>query len=200
MCIIDHKNKIIFVAIPKTASTSLRFFLKSILSKDNNQIEIYKNETVNKKGFKKHSTAKEISSRIKNYSEYTSVAVVRNPFDWYVSWYTYRMRKDSFYQTSEMTFKEYLNKQPMKEILSFVSDENGKIIVDHIIRFEDNIEEQIKKILSCKDSLQLNKSMDKINASKKRIHKDYKKYYDEETRKIVEKLQIKSLKQFGYKF
>ena len=33
MCIIDHENKLIYIAIPKTGSTSTREFLKKFITK-----------------------------------------------------------------------------------------------------------------------------------------------------------------------
>ena len=200
MCLIDHKNKIIFIAVPKCASTSIKMFLKTELKKDSNNINSFNIQNQDRTKIQKHSTAEEISSLIENYSEYTSIAVIRNPFDWYVSWYTYRMREGSGYQTSNMTFKEYLEKQPMKELISFISDKNNNIIVDHIIRYEENIEEQFKKILTNIVSFPIEINIPKINISKKRAHKDYRKYYDDETRELVEKLQSVTLKKFGYKF
>ena len=200
MCLIDHKNKIIFIAIPKCASTSIHHYLINVLEKDSNKVKSYKNMCKDRTKIQKHSTAEEVSSIIENYSKYSSIAVIRNPFDWYVSWYTYRKRDNSNYQTSEMTFKEYLEKQPMNEMISFISDKNDNIIVDHIIRFEEDLEEQLKNILSDIVSFPIEIKIPKINVSKKRVHKDYRQYYDDETREIVEKLQSKTLEKFGYKF
>lgn len=200
MCLIDHKNKIIFVAIPKCASTSIRTYLQKILKKDNNQIMCYKKQCKSSDILQKHSKANEISSLIENYSDYTSIAIIRNPFDWYVSWYTYRKRKGSGFPTNKLTFKEYLEKQPMDEILSFVCDENDNIIVDHIIRLEEDLDEQIKNILSNIISYPIYEKINKTNVSEKREYIDYRKYYDDETIKIVEKLQAKTLDKFGYKY
>ncbi len=99
-----------------------------------------------------------------------------------------------------MSFKEYLNKQPMKEILSWICDENDNIIVDSIIKYEDNFEEKIMNIISKKTSKNIISKIEKKNISKKRENKDYKIYYDNETKKIVENLQSKTLQKFGYEF
>jgi hypothetical protein len=197
MCVIDHENKFIYIAIPKTGTTSIQAFLKNIIS--DNSIIVYSNKP-NNIGLCKHSDAKTISSVIKNYSDYHSIAVIRNPYDWYVSWFTYRQRDKSKFSSKNMSFKEYLNEQPMKEILSWICDENDNIIVDSIIKYEDNFEEKIMNIISKKTSKNIISKIDKKNISKKRENKDYKIYYDNETKKIVENLQSKTLQKFGYEF
>ena len=189
VCIIDHDNKLIYIAIPKTGTTSTQSFLKKIIS--DNSIVVNYNKP-NNIGLNKHSSAKTISSIIENYSDYHSIAVIRNPYDWYVSWFTFRQRDGSEFSSKNMSFKEYLNKGPMKELLSWICDDNDNIIVDSIIKYEDGIEDQMKNIIS--------KTFSKNITSKKRKHKDYKIYYNDETKKIVENLQSKTLQKFGYKF
>ena len=110
MCVIDHENKFIYIAIPKTGTTSIQAFLKNIIS--DNSIIVYSNKP-NNIGLCKHSDAKTISSVIKNYSDYHSIAVIRNPYDWYVSWFTYRQRDKSGFSSKNMSFKEYLNKNSL---------------------------------------------------------------------------------------
>ena len=195
MCIIDHDNKLIYIAIPKTGSTATLAFLKKIIS-DNSTVVV----TTDNIGLNRHSTAKQISSIIENYSDYHSIAVIRNPYDWYVSWYTYRQRNNSKFSSKNMSFKTYLNKQPMKELLSWICDDNDNIIVDSIITYEDGIEHQLKSILSKIISQNIIFKMEKQNISKKRKHVDYKMYYNDETKQIVKNLQSKTLKRFGYQF
>ncbi len=77
----------------------------------------------------------------------------------------------------------------------WVFDENGNKLPDFIGRFE-NLEEDWKKI--CKkigiDYVPLSKN----NISKKR--KNYRDYYSEKTKKIVEEMYKEDIKQFGYRF
>ena len=197
MCIIDHDNKLIYIAIPKTGTTSTKVFLQKIIS--DNSIVVNSNKP-NNIGLCKHSSAKTISSIIENYSDYHSIAVIRNPYDWYVSWFTYRQRDGSGFSSKNMSFKEYLNKQPMKELLSWICDDNDNIIVNSIIKYEDGIEDQMKNIISKTFSKNITSKIPKLNISKKRKKKDYKIYYNDETKKIVEKLQSKTLQKFGYQF
>ena len=98
-----------------------------------------------------------------------------------------------------MSFKEYLNKWPMAELLSWICDDNDNIIVNSIIKYEDGIEDKIKNIISQVISKDIILKMEK-NISEMRKHKDYRMYYNDETKKIVENLQSKTLQKFGYQF
>lgn len=99
-----------------------------------------------------------------------------------------------------MSFKEYLNKQPHEELLSWICDDNDNIIVDSIIKYEDSIEDKMINIISKIISKNITSKIRKVNNSTKRKHKYYKMYYNDETKKIVQKLQSKTLQKFGYKF
>ena len=99
-CIIDHDNKLIYIAIPKTGTTSTQAFLQKIIS--DNSIVVNSNKP-NNIGLCKHSSAKTISSIIENYSDYHSIAVIRNPYDWYVSWFTYRQRNGAGISSKNMS-------------------------------------------------------------------------------------------------
>ncbi len=68
---IDHKNKLIFIHIPKTAGTSLQELL------------------FNKKIFNAHRKSLKIIKKIGRYNDYYKFAIVRNPFDRLVSIYHY---------------------------------------------------------------------------------------------------------------
>ena len=98
-----------------------------------------------------------------------------------------------------MTFKEYITNQPMHEIIDWITDEDDNIIVDTIIRYEDNIETKIKEFLS-KQEIKFPKEFEYKNKSVKRIKSSYRDYYDDETINMVNELQKKTIERFGYKF
>ena len=143
MCIIDNENKLIYIAISKCGTTSIQQYFKNIVGSpyiiNSNENEI-----------NKHSKALDIKSFINssslsiNYNDYHSFTFIRNPFDWYVSWYEYCKRRrdnnnNNWLDTRNMTFKEFMeievniNRKLSKELLDFVIDENDKIIVNTII-------------------------------------------------------------------
>jgi hypothetical protein len=194
--IIDYYNKIIFIAIPKTGTTSTEAFMEKVLS-SNSKIYNYNR----KSNLSKHSSALEIKRYVNNYDEFKKIAVVRNPYDWYVSWYTYRKRKNSNFKTNNMTFLEYIGKSNHREIMDFILDENGNLLVDYIVRYEDNIENEMKKIL-CDLGIECrNKKFPTLNISEHRKKKKkYQNFYNEEEKKLVEKYQKRTIEYFGYEF
>lgn len=58
MCLIDYHNKIIFIAVPKTGSTSTEDFLKTVLLNNNGVIQNHKDL-----GLNKHIYAKDIKKK-----------------------------------------------------------------------------------------------------------------------------------------
>ena len=73
-------------------------------------------------------------------------------------------------------------------------DEKGNIAVDFIGRFE-NIKEDFKKIT---DKLNIKRTLKKTNTSKRK--EDYRLYYDEETKAIVNEVYRKDIQLFNYEF
>lgn len=188
--IINEKYKFIFIAVPKTGTTSIEQFLL-------NNVEGSVKDMSDKH---KHLTAREIKRKIPDYDNYVKITVVRNPYDWYVSWYTYRQRSNSKISSNGLTLKEYIEKYPMDEQVNFIKDSDGKVRIDYIIRFENGIETELIKILNKLRIPYKEISFDKINVSTMRKFRDYKEYYDVETKIIVDKLQKNTLRTFDYIF
>ena len=197
MCLIDHYNKIIFIAVPKTGTTSIEAFLRKVLSNNDGVIQNHKDL-----GLSKHANAKDIKEKIKNYDDYHKITVVRNPYDWYVSWYTYRKRQGALVSTQNISFKKYLNLygNTTNGIFKKISDRDDNIIVNTIIRYEDDIEKEFIDLLSKLLNKKIDYKFPKKNISEARKQKPYQDFYDEETKDIVTKLQSKTIKYFGYEF
>jgi hypothetical protein len=207
--IIDHKLNLIFIAVPKTGSTSMHSFLKNFISEDT----MYLMSTWKGYELTKHSKALTIKNKIENYESYHKFAVVRNPYDWCVSWYISSKRNNP-----GRTFVEFLKE--FKEIveveqLDRLTDENGKIIVDTIIRYE-NLETEFLSLL---DKLNINYNVDHFflrgvdGLSRENVssdsfkfyfhppgNKDYRELYNTDTKNLVEEYQMKTIKHFNYKF
>ena len=197
MCVIDYQNKIIYIAIPKTGSTSTEIFLKCAGSKKS---MIQSLNVKNDIGLDKHATALQIKHAIEDYDKFYKIAVVRNPYDWYVSWYMYRKREEAAVSSKNMTLKQYLLDQPMDDMMDWITDENDNVIVDTIIKYEDNIEDVMIKALENHLSIDSDCVFPHINVSNERKSKDYTQYYDDDTRQLVLKLQNKMIKYFGYEY
>lgn len=209
----------VFVHIPKTGGQTIYSLLKlKHLEHNADNLHGSGNPELS------HLTALEIKNRISNYDERFSFAFVRNPWDRFISEYLFRNRDVingsipscglPFY--ANWGFKEIpsikellLQLQEIKPNIrklchptynhffdqtDFVQNEDGKVIVNHIGRFENFVEEC--KIL-CKIFKVSYNSKFHRNKSK-RLH--YSAYYDIETKKLIHDLYKKDIEFFGYKF
>ncbi len=134
-------------------------------------------------------------------------AVVRNPWDKVVSHYHYRIQRDqtklnmsnvSFEKWVHLSYgaqdpKYYNNPRMFQAQLDWISNEDGEIIVDKIIRFE-SLHKGFSEICA---TIGKNAELPHLKASK---HHNYRDYYSEETKKIVEIWFQEDIDEFGYSF
>ena len=104
------------------------------------------------------------------------------------------------FPTFEAFVKEWLTEENIANSLHFqhqhvfLEDEQGRIAVDFIGRFE-TIEADFKRITH---RLQIKRSLQKTNTSKR--NKNYKEYYTSETEKIVSAVYKRDIQLFNYEF
>ena len=205
--IVSHKYKFIYIAVPKTASTSLGTALQEycegeplispkLLAKNPDFVQ--EKETL--PPIKKHMPARKIKKLVgpKIWKEYFKFTIERNPFDKLVSYYF--MKKSDEKHSCGNSFKEFvLNCK--NEVRNFPKGANiyslkGEIALDYIGHFE-TLEKDLDFI--CKKL-----GLPNLNLGRKksgfRPDRDYRKYYDEETKEIVSKHYAKEIEAFGYKF
>lgn len=163
-----------------------------------------------------HFKAEEIRSIMgdKEFREMFSFAVVRNPFDRLVSAYHYAsqgggvdggiLRKRDYkshkFSSFETFVKEWLVYQDMANVdvifkpqYDFVASEDG-VIVDYVGRLEELTDAE------CVVSSKLGRRVifGHRNSSKRML--GYRRYYDFEMIKLVERVYQKDISYFGYKF
>jgi len=194
---ISNKHKVIFVHINKTGGTSIEslFSDKSLCSDQ--------------------QSLKEIKCKIpeKKWDDFFKFSFVRNPWDRMVSEYFFRKESHKvnpkYWHCPKnlridlnISFKEWLledHDEPHSEFLRFQSqinwliDDNNKIAVDFIGRFE-NLEKDIKHVT---DSLSININFPHFN---KMNRNHYSLYYDKDTIEIVRKRHQEDIDLFKYKF
>lgn len=198
---VSHTHKFIYFAVPKTGTGSL--------------LNI----------FREHASLTKLKGRYSflDYPDYAKCAFVRNPWDRTLSCYLSKIKKDESFENVNFekgvmkkfhNFNVFYAGMPFDEFLAgvdnipddiadghFASQYNnvvmdGEIVVDFLGRFE-NFEAEATRFLRM---VGINKEIEfpLINESKDR--KPYPEYYDEKTRKIVERRFKKDIELFGYHY
>lgn len=184
MFLISHKHKFIFIHVPRTGGTSIAHSLRpyaNFLYKYDviyNAFAKYIHERPNLHFFQAHAKALNVKSKIKDdtYNDYLKFAVCRNPYDWAVSVYSFTKKciANNLSNFADLqgvvkecnTFNEFalwLKDNGGGFQKSFVSDEQGNLIVDHLIHFE-NIQDGFSKVT---DKLNIPNTLEHLNASRK---------------------------------
>ena len=190
---INHKDKFIFVHIPKTGGTSIEsLFIKNADIKDVPE---------------KHSMARDIDSEL--LEKYYTFTFVRNPWDRMVSYYKFRIKRSFDMYSHGESFKEWIsficsnNAQQIKayqfnlaikDQYEYIVNKTNEIIIDFVGKFE-NFQQDFD--IACDRIGIPRQELPHIN---KTDHLHYTEYYDDETRSIVAEKYSKDIKYFGYKF
>ncbi|WP_299410205.1 sulfotransferase family 2 domain-containing protein [uncultured Roseobacter sp.] len=150
---ISHQHKVIFVHIPKTGGQSVEhMFLDDLgLSWEERAPLLLRPNQDPKVGPRRmaHLYADEYVSKghvtQEQFDSYLKFAVVRNPYDRIISEYLYRFQKTPFWKTPsaarflKRTYPDDFSDtaRHMMPQTRYVMDANGKLLVDHILRFEE---------------------------------------------------------------
>ena len=201
---INHKYKFIFIHIPKTGGTSIEqvFYSKS------NKTDVPC----------KHYTLKMLERGNLVPKDYFKFSFVRNPWDMTVSQYHF-MWKSSYpwpihwrkehKEFAKLSFEEWVlhpsfqfstirsidiigNRHHDGTFLGWIM--GNKLNIDFIGKFE-NLQQDFDIICD-----KIGIPPKKLPHENKTKHKDYREYYDEETKQIVGEKYAKDIEYFGYKF
>ena len=153
-----------------------------------------------------HMSILKVKENFPETKNFFSFCFVRNPYDYAVSDYLWRINQNTKYK--EMKFKEFLKLKvqdshhdmvPAPKTNWSIYTSNNKISVDFVGRFE-KLNEDLRIIFEKLglDLSLLDKNTDilKKNFSKK----NYQEYYSKEEKDLVEKLHYYEIKEFNYKF
>lgn len=133
--------------------------------------------------------------------------VIRNPWDKVVSHYHYRVmtnrtglgeRPIDFSEWVRRAYRdresEYLDDPRFfMPQLDWITDGEGRILIDFIVRFE-NLQEDFEVV---RQRLKLNQSLPHKKQSRRG---DYRDYYDDESKAIVRDCFSPDIERFGYEF
>lgn len=199
---ISRDKKFIFIQVPKTAGSSMNYVLKEFSTLQ---------DLANWKGLKGHAILSQVIKDHPEFNHYFKFAVVRNPFDWLVSYYEYKrceFKGDLYHYICNMCFPDFvffLKKIKQGEIKGFNQDvmnvakgqtswthHNGNQVLNKIIRFEQLNEEF--KVLTVDLNLG-NLVLPKYNNSKRQPTYNY---YDKKTKDLVVEIFQEDFNFLGY--
>ena len=227
--IISHKYKFIFVKTFKTAGSSLEVFLSQYCGKEDvlttinppvnehqarnykgyfnifNEI-IYNNFNVklmkqtlshlyHQKKFYNHMPASLIKNRISPeiWNEYYKFTIERNPWEKVVSYYYMYKKRNNL----DISFDDFIALGDLPFNYPLYTDKNN-ILVDKIIRYE-NLNLELKELF---DDLKIPFSSltTKAKTNYRTKRKDYKTYYNEQTKIYIENSFKDEIDLMGYTF
>jgi len=216
--LISQKHKFIFVHIYKNAGTSITKALMPfsinkpqhiisgvLLGKGQRQINRILgkvNPKFDPQPYHDHIKASELAERLGKdvFKSFFSFAIVRNPWDWQVSLYKYMIKNTNHFQHKLVkgfgSFDEYIKWRCIEEVQfqkDFVCSEDGELLVDFLGSFE-RLNADFQSICS---HLGISASLPKLNVS---TTTPYQQYYNEETKKLIERTFEPDIQLFGYEF
>ena len=193
--ILSHLHKFIYIAVPKTGTTSVQKQLESTNIKGIRIFNLVGHEGwTTEDRFRKHIPVVDLKNHINKFDQYFKFGFSRNPWDLMVSWYAYRQRPNALISTRGMSLSEFIKKTDMGMQHTYFFDEIGNNLMDFIGKTE-NLQEDLNIIC---DKIGIpNQQLPHKNKSK---HKHYTEYYDDETRQIVAEKYAKDIEYFGYEF
>jgi len=205
--IVMHDWKTVFLLSTKAANSSVK---TAILEAVGQRVPVKERQRhVHRHRFFKSKYISAVdASKLKGY---TKVGFVRNPWDRALSLYIDKVRdgnsgipKKRMKLSDQSTFPEFVRTihdiPDRKADIHFLSqcanmvDSGGNLIADLIIRFEsldigwNELRQRIKIDLP---------DLPKTNTTK---HRDFREYYDSETRQMVAERYANDIKMFGYEF
>jgi hypothetical protein len=209
--LVSHSHQFLFVHVPKTAGDSLT----ETLGPYSEGTELRGGRTTlgqllpicgqwlvgGRGALPKHATARDIARRLtpEQYEAYFKFAFVRNPWDWWISFYHY-VRQDPSHHRHQLartlTFEEFLRRRGTRKKYRqkpFLTDTRGRLIVDFVGRFE-TLHADFHHICSV---LKITGRLGHCNQSR---HRDYRGYYTPTTRQLVAEFSAEDIEFFGYDF
>lgn len=206
--IVSHAKQFIFFAVPKTGTHAVRELLSIHKGADDwEQQVLFGKQLLPIPEIAKiqhgHISAQQIEPYLDKavWQDYFKFAIVRNPFDRFISICFFLNRQNPLFlktplqwMKSAIQAKEFRARVLVKPQFLQLSDARGNIAMDYVGRYE-TLQNSVDEIcLSLKvESSQLQKR----NTSE---HQQYREYYDEELKSAVETVYAEDLRRFNYSY
>ena len=177
--------KLIFVHVPKTAGGALRLRLEPYAANPPETLwnELLRHLPVHQRPDRVrlglHEPASWIRRKIGNrlWEEWTSFAVIRNPFTRAISYYEYIRQTDSHHRqavVAKQDFEDFLARARDHHFrqVDKVADRNGRVLVDHLVKLE-NLRSGLQRVSEA-IGFDLDPGPSRgVNSSKKRPREEY---------------------------
>jgi hypothetical protein len=203
--IVSHTRRMIFVANPKTGSSSV----EAALAEFNEEPVL--DQMAREGFFTRHHVPAYLLREIvgtKIWDAYFTFAFVRNPWDWFVSQHFYNARKRGLSVDQEKPFSadvvqathDFLRVYRGAEWAdsacqnAFVCDERGTILVDFLGRFE-HLDRDFSLALSMAGGPGA-----RLPHRNRSAHEHFTSYYTPTTVELVRRLYSQDVSLFGYDF
>ncbi len=203
---IDHPRRFLFVHVPKTGGTSIELAFDPEAERRNVR--------------RKHWTARQYRRRYPiRFRRYFKLALVRNPWDLVLSQYRYLWHSGHEWPRRwrartriplEWSFAEWLKSEPFQrssprspslagrgrpaQQLDWITDRQGRVIVDHVGRFE-GLAQEFEALCA-----RLGLEALPLGHALRSERGDYRSYYDAPGREIVARKYSRDIDFFGYRF
>jgi hypothetical protein len=206
--IVSHAKKFIFFAVPKTGTHALRELLRAHKGPDDwEQQVLFGEQCLPIPEIAKiqhgHISARQISPYLEEsvWKNYLKFAIVRNPFDRFISICFFLNRKNPLFLDTPLQWMKSAIQAPrfrervlVKPQYLQLIDTQGNILMDYVGRYE-LLQASVDEIC---DRLQIKATpLQKRNASE---HKEYREYYDDELKSAVETFYQEDLIRFKYSY